>query len=71
MATDVTAHIAGTVWKIEKKPGDSVSEGEPVLILECMKMEVPVESPAGGRLAQMRVAEGDEVEEGQVIATLE
>lgn len=71
MATEVSAHITGTVWKIEKQVGEEVAEGEPILILESMKMEMPVESPAAGKLAELRCAEGDAVEEDQVLAVLE
>ena len=71
MATEVRAHITGTVWKIEKKAGDSVAEGEAIVILESMKMEMPVESPVSGRVAQLKCAEGDAVEEGAVIAIVE
>ena len=64
MATSVNAHITGTVWKIEVKIGDSVTEGQTVVILESMKMEMPVESPAAGRVSTVLVKEGDSVEEG-------
>ena len=71
MATDVTAHITGTVWKIEKKVGDSVSEGDTVVILESMKMEMPVEAPANGKISSISISEGDAVDEGAVLATIE
>ena len=71
MATDVTAHITGTVWKIEVKEGDSVNEGDTVVILESMKMEMPVESPAGGKVKEIKVKEGSPVEEGAVLMVLE
>jgi acetyl-CoA carboxylase biotin carboxyl carrier protein len=67
---DVCAHITGTVWKIEKKPGDTVSEGDTVVILESMKMEMPVEAPAGGTITAVKVKEGDAVDEGAVLATI-
>ncbi len=70
MATDVTAHITGTVWKIEKKPGDKVSEGDTVVILESMKMEMPVEAPASGTITAVRVKEGEAVDEGAVLAVI-
>jgi len=47
---DVPAHITGTVWKIEKKPGDPVSAGDVLVILESMKMEMPVEAPEDGKV---------------------
>jgi len=71
MATEVRAHITGTVWKIEKKAGDPVSEGEAIVILESMKMEMPVESPASGTVKELKCAEGDAVEEGAVLAIVE
>lgn len=71
MATDVTAHITGTVWKIEVSEGDNVKEEQTVVILESMKMEMPVEAPASGRVAKITVAEGQAVEEGDVLLTLE
>jgi len=71
MATNVCAHITGTVWKIEVKEGDDVSEGQTCVILESMKMEMPVESPASGRVASIAVSEGQPVEEGEVLLTIE
>jgi len=70
MATEVPAHITGTVWKIERKVGDSVSEGDTIVILESMKMEMPVEAPAAGTIAEIRVSEGAAVSEGDVIAVI-
>jgi acetyl-CoA carboxylase biotin carboxyl carrier protein len=71
MATPVKAHIAGTVWKIEVALGDSVGEGQTVVILESMKMEMPVESPAAGRVARIAVSSGQPVEEGATLVELE
>jgi acetyl-CoA carboxylase biotin carboxyl carrier protein len=71
VATNITAHITGTVWKIEKNVGDAIAEGESVVILESMKMEMPVESPAAGRISELRCAEGQAVEEGAVLAVVE
>jgi acetyl-CoA carboxylase biotin carboxyl carrier protein len=68
---DIRSEIAGKVWKVEKRPGDAVAEDEPVLILESMKMEIPVLSPRYGRIAELRVDEGESVREGQVLARLE
>ncbi len=53
MATQVEAQIAGSVWKIEKSVGDRVDEDEVILIIESMKMEIPVEAPCSGRLAEL------------------
>ena len=58
MAITVNAHITGTVWKIIVKVGDTVAEGETVAILESMKMEMPVESPAAGTVATVLAKEG-------------
>lgn len=71
MATQVEAQITGNVWKIEKAVGDSVAEGDAILILESMKMEIPVEAPCAGRIAEIRVAEGQSIEEGAVLAVIE
>ena len=71
MATNVQAHITGTVWKIEVKVGDAVEEGQVVSILESMKMEMPVESPAKGIVKSIAVAEGQAVDEGATLMTLE
>ena len=70
MATEVPAHITGTVWKIERKVGDSVSEGDTIVILESMKMEMPVEAPSAGTISEIRVSEGAPVNEGDVIAVI-
>ncbi len=71
MATSVKAHIAGTVWKIEVAVGDQVKEGQTLVILESMKMEMPVESPAAGRVSAIRCAASQPVEEGAVLLELE
>jgi acetyl-CoA carboxylase biotin carboxyl carrier protein len=70
MATEVTAHITGTVWKIEASVGDSVQEGDTIVILESMKMEMPVEAPTSGSITEIRAAEGAAVSEGDVLAVI-
>jgi len=70
MATNVEAHITGTVWKIEVKVGDQVSEGDTVVILESMKMEMPVEAPVSGTVQSIAIEEGQPVEEGAVLLTI-
>jgi acetyl-CoA carboxylase biotin carboxyl carrier protein len=70
MATTVRAHIAGTVWKIEVAVGDTVSEGQTVVILESMKMEMPVESTGAGKVAAIKVTQGQAVEEGAALVEL-
>jgi acetyl-CoA carboxylase biotin carboxyl carrier protein len=68
---DVEAHITGTVWKISVEVGDSVEEGDPVVILESMKMEMPVEAEDSGIVKEIRCAEGQAVSEGDVLLVLE
>jgi acetyl-CoA carboxylase biotin carboxyl carrier protein len=67
---DVAAHITGTVWKIEKKVGDAVVAGDILIILESMKMEMPVEAPEPGTVAELKCKEGDAVSEGQTLVVL-
>jgi acetyl-CoA carboxylase biotin carboxyl carrier protein len=68
---DVVAEMVANVWKVVVAPGDSVQEGDPLVILESMKMEIPVESPAAGTVKEIRVEEGGVVQEGDVIAVVE
>ena len=68
---NVEAHITGTVWKIEVKVGDTVEEGDTVVILESMKMEMPVEAEDDpGTVAEIRCEEGQAVSEGDVLVVL-
>ena len=69
-ASSVTAHITGTVWKIEVKQGEAVAEGQVCVILESMKMEMPVEASSAGQVEKIHVAEGQAVSEGDVLVTL-
>lgn len=71
MATEVQAHITGTVWKILVKVGDAVTQDQTLVILESMKMEMPVEAPEAGRVTSIAIAEGAAVDEGDVLVTLE
>ncbi|NWG47484.1 MAG: acetyl-CoA carboxylase biotin carboxyl carrier protein subunit [Alphaproteobacteria bacterium] len=68
---EIRAEVAGKVWKIEAGPGAVLAEGAPVLILESMKMEVPVEAPRAGTLVELRVGPDELVEEDQLLAVLE
>lgn len=68
---DVNAHITGTVWKIEVAVGDAVREGDTVLILESMKMEMPVEAEDAGVVTQILCEEGQPVTEGETLVVLE
>ena len=71
MAIKVSAHITGTVWKIEVKVGQTVSEGDTLVILESMKMEMPVEAPQGGKVSAIHVKENQSVKEGEEVVTLD
>ena len=68
---NVEAHITGTVWKIEVAVGDAVAEGDSVVILESMKMEMPVEAEDEGTVKEILVAEGQPVSEGDPLVVLE
>ncbi len=68
---NLAAHITGTVVRIEKKPGDAVTEGEPVVILESMKMEMPLEATSAGTVKEIRCNEGQAVSEGAVLVVVE
>jgi acetyl-CoA carboxylase biotin carboxyl carrier protein len=68
---DVEAHITGTVWKIEVAVGDSVDEGDTVVILESMKMEMPVEAEDAGTVKEIQVEEGQAVSEGDTLVVLD
>lgn len=68
---NIKAHITGTIWKIEREVGDEVEEDDVILIMESMKMEMPVEAPADGTLTALLVKEGDAVQEGDVLAKME
>jgi biotin carboxyl carrier protein len=71
MPTQVEAQVTGSVWKVEKNVGDILAPEDVILILESMKMEIPVEAPCSGRLVELRVREGQKVEEGAVLAVIE
>jgi acetyl-CoA carboxylase biotin carboxyl carrier protein len=68
---EIEAHITGTVWKIEVSPGDNVDEGDTVVILESMKMEMPVEAEDAGTVKEVLVEEGQSVSEGDALVVLE
>jgi biotin carboxyl carrier protein len=69
--TEVKAELVGSVWKITSKVGDKVAEEDVFLILESMKMEIPVTAPRAGTVKEIRVKEGEVVKEGQVLVVLE
>ena len=68
---DVEAHITGTVWKIECKVGQQVAEGDTLLILESMKMEMPVEAEDDGTVKEIVCEEGQSVSEGETLVVME
>jgi len=68
---DVDAHITGTVWKIECEIGQAVEEGDTLVILESMKMEMPVEAEDPGTVARIACEEGQSVSEGDTLVVLE
>ena len=71
MAEEVRAEMVANVWKVVVSQGDTVEEGDTLVILESMKMEIPVVAESGGTVAELKVGEGDVVQEGDVIALIE
>ena len=68
---EVTAEVTGNVWKIEVNAGDDLAAEDVIMILESMKMEIPVEAPSAGKLVEILVQEEDRVDEDQVVAIIE
>jgi biotin carboxyl carrier protein len=71
MPEHIQAHITGVVFQIPAKAGDRVGAGDPVVVLESMKMEIPVEAPRAGVVKEIVVQEGQTVQEGDIVAVLE
>lgn len=71
MRLEVQSEVTGNVWKVEAKAGARVAEGDVLVILESMKMEIPVEAPEAGTVAEVLVAVEDSVAEDQVVVVLE
>jgi biotin carboxyl carrier protein len=71
MADEVHAEMVANVWKVVAKAGDVVEEGDTLVILESMKMEIPVVAESDGTVREIAVNEGDVVQEGDLIAVLE
>ena len=71
MLTEVEAQITGNVWKIETRVGARVEEEDVLLIIESMKMEIPVEAPEAGTVSEIRAEEGQAVEEGDILVVLD
>ncbi|GAT67725.1 biotin/lipoyl-binding carrier protein [Planomonospora sp. ID91781] len=68
---EVRAEMVANVWKVLVKEGDTVEDGDTLVILESMKMEIPVIAEDDGVVAQLKVAEGDVIQEGDLIAVIE
>lgn len=68
---NIKAEVAGTVSEVLAKVGDRVASGEAVLVLESMKMEIPIETAIGGHVTELCVAPGDVVAQGQLLARIE
>lgn len=68
---EIKSEITGSLWKLLKSAGDRVEEDEPIMVLESMKMEIPVLADAAGVVKEVRVSEGAAVAEGQVVAVVE
>jgi acetyl-CoA carboxylase biotin carboxyl carrier protein len=71
VAEEIRAEMVANVWKVEKAVGDPVTGGDTVVILESMKMEIPVLAEGGGVVTRIAVAEGDVIQEGDLIAVVE
>ena len=71
MSTEVRAEITANVWQVHVEPGQNVAAGDTVVILESMKMEIPVESPVAGTVSEVKVAPNDQIQEGDIIAVIE
>ena len=69
--TEIRAEMVANVWKVVAAEGDSVADGDTLVILESMKMEIPVVAEGEGKLTRLAVAEGDVIQEGDLIAVIE
>jgi acetyl-CoA carboxylase biotin carboxyl carrier protein len=69
--TEVHAEITANVWQVHVEAGQSVAEGDTLVILESMKMEIPVEAPVAGTVTDVKVKPEDQVQEGDLIAIIE
>jgi acetyl-CoA carboxylase biotin carboxyl carrier protein len=69
--TEVKAELVGNLWKIVVEVGQAVDEDDTLMILESMKMEIPITSPTAGTVSQILVAEGEVVQEGQTVAIVD
>jgi acetyl-CoA carboxylase biotin carboxyl carrier protein len=71
MVTEVKAELVGNLWKIVVELGQVVEEDDTLMILESMKMEIPITAPTGGTVTDILVSEGEVVQEGQIVAVIE
>ena len=71
MATEVKAELVGNLWKIVTEVGQQVDEDDTLMILESMKMEIPITTPVGGTIREILVKEGEVVQEGQTVAIVD
>jgi len=68
---EIKSEITGTVWQLKAKPGDTVGSGDVLIVIESMKMEIPVITEDPGTVVEIRVKEKDPVAEGQVVAVID
>lgn len=71
MPTEIKAHITGTIWKIKVTHGQDVDEGDTLVIIESMKMEMPIEAEDPGKVIEVRAKEGQPVNEGDVLLVID
>ncbi len=71
MPEEIRAQITGVVFQVVATPGDKVGAGDPIVVLESMKMEIPVEAPRAGTVVEVKVKEGETVQEGETVALLD
>ncbi|MEO8557432.1 MAG: biotin/lipoyl-binding carrier protein [Rhodospirillales bacterium] len=71
MALEIKSEITGKIWKVEAKVGQAVEAEDQIVVIESMKMEIPVLAPGKGIVREIRVAEGEDVLEGQVVAIID
>jgi biotin carboxyl carrier protein len=69
--TEVRAEITANVWKVQVREGDTVDEGDTLVILESMKMEIPVTAECAGKVTRVAVQEGGQVQEGDLVAVID
>jgi acetyl-CoA carboxylase biotin carboxyl carrier protein len=69
--TEIRAELVGSVWKVQAREGDQVEEDDVLLVLESMKMEIPIVAPTAGTVREIRVKEQDVVQEGQLLAVVD